>query len=427
MKTLTAVVVGFGARGATYASYACDHPEELKIVAVADKKPERQEAAKKYHGLTDDQIYSDWHDLAAQPKLADFAIIGTQDNMHYAPAMALIEKGYDLLLEKPMAPTPEECKAITEAAEEKGVRVIVCHVLRFTKFWVAVKKLLDDGAVGEVKSITHAENVGNEHFSHSFVRGNWRNTAESTCMIIAKSCHDMDLLQWLVGKKCKQVQSFGSLTYFTHENRPEGAPDRCMDGCPVADSCAYSAIKIYCDNKTSWFRSVAAGLVENPSDELVEQAIATGPYGRCVFACDNDVVDHQIVNLEFEDGCTANFSMNAFNMGGRSIHIYGTKGELVGDMENCTMDLFSFDTRKTTHFSTEQIGHTIASGHGGGDTGIMIDGLAYLRGEGRSVGICPVRTSYENHLIGFAAEASRLENRVVNVEEYARSLEAPKK
>lgn len=422
MKTLTAVVIGFGARGSTYAAYAWDHPEELKIVAVAEKMPVRQETAKKRHGLSDDQIYSDWHDLANQPRMADFAIIATQDNMHFEPAMAMIDKGYNLLLEKPMAPTPEACKAITEAAERKGVKVIVCHVLRFTKFWAAVKNLIDDDAIGNVMSMVHMENVGNEHYSHSYVRGNWRNTKESSCMLIAKSCHDMDLIRWLIGKKCKQVQSFGSLTYFSAANKPEGAPDRCMDGCPAAETCVYNAVKIYCDNKDNWFRIVAAGTVDQPTDEEVEAAIASGPYGRCVFACDNDVVDHQVVNMEFEDGCTATFSMTPFNLGGRFIHIFGTKGELIGNMEDCTIDLFSFDTRKTTHYTTEQIGSSIASGHGGGDTGIMIDLLTYLRGEGRSKSICEVRTSYENHLIGFAAEESRVRNQIINIEDYAEKL-----
>ena len=423
MKKLTAVVLGYGARGACYAKYARNNPEELEIVAVAEALQVRRDTAKKHFGLSDNCIYHTWEDLAAQPKMADFAIIATQDNMHCAPALAMIEKGYHLLLEKPMAPTAQECKAITEAAEKKGVKVVVCHVLRFTKFWRAIKDILDAGDLGDPLSITHIEGVGNVHQSHSFVRGNWRNAEESSCMIIAKSCHDVDILQWLIGKKCTQVQSFGSLTHFTKENQPEGAPDRCIKGCPAADTCPYNAIKLYYDDKDNlWFRSVAANTLEMPSDEAVWEAISTGPYGRCVYQCDNNVVDHQVVNMEFEGGCTVSFSMNCFNKGGRSIHIFGTKGELVGDMRTNTLRVYSFATKEWTVIELNKLDETIIGGHGGGDTGIVIDLLQLLRGETPSKSVCEVRTSFENHLIGFAAEQSRLTRTVIDLNQYSESL-----
>ena len=233
MKKMTAIVVGFGARGARYAEYSMKYPEELEIVAAADPIPNRLESAKNRHNIPDDMLFTNWKDLAALPKMADFAIVGTQDNMHYEPALALIDKGYDLLLEKPMAPTAWECKAITEAAEKKGVKVVVCHVLRYTDFWGKLKDLLDEGAIGEIKSIIHMENVGNEHYAHSYVRGNWRNAAESSCMILAKSCHDMDLLQWLIGKECKKVHSFGSLTHFNHEKQTRGRTGSLHSGLPL--------------------------------------------------------------------------------------------------------------------------------------------------------------------------------------------------
>lgn len=423
MKKMSAIVVGFGARGARYAEYSMKHPEELEILAVADPIPNRLESAKIRHNVPDDMLFADWRDLAALPKMADFAIVGTQDNMHYEPALALIDKGYDLLLEKPMAPTAWECKAIMEAAEKKGVRVVVCHVLRYTDFWGKLKDLLDEGAVGKVQSIIHMENVGNEHYSHSFVRGNWRNTAESSCMILAKSCHDMDLLQWLIGKQCKKVQSFGSLTYFTHENRPEGAPDRCTQGCPHADTCNYNAIKLYCEAaETHWFRRVAAKTVDFPTDEQVREAIETGPYGRCVFACDNDVVDHQVVNLEFEDGCTVSFTMCAFNKGGRFMRIFGTKGEIEADMDECNIKVYSFDTHAVTEYNTKKVGHDISAGHGGGDQGIVRDAVKYLSGEEQPKTISSVRTSYLSHLMAFAAEESRLTEKVVDLDRYTEEV-----
>lgn len=423
MKKLTAVVIGYGARGACYSKYALEHPQELEIVAVAEALQARRDTAKKRFSLSDENIYSTWEELAAQPKMADFAIIATQDNMHCAPALAMIEKGYHLLLEKPMAPTPQECKAITEAAEKKGVKVVVCHVLRFTKFWKTIKDILDSGALGDPLSITHIENVGNVHQSHSFVRGNWRNAEESTCMIIAKSCHDMDILQWLIGKKCTQVQSFGSLTHFTRENQPEGAPDYCVKGCPVGDTCPYNAIKLYYDDKNNtWFRPVVAKTVEMPTDEAVWEAISTGPYGRCVYQCDNNVVDHQVVNMEFEGGCTVSFSMNCFNEGGRNIRIFGTKGELMGDMRTNILRLYSFATKEWAEIDLEKIDEAITGGHGGGDTGIVIDLLHLLKGEEPSKSVCEVRTSYENHLIGFAAEESRLNRSVIDLKLYSENI-----
>ena len=284
MKKLTAIVVGYGSRGSAYASFAMKNPDQLQIVAVADPNPIRQQTAMQRHGLTEEKIYNSWEDIVQLPRMADFAIVGTQDNMHYGPAMALIEKGYHLLLEKPMAPTPEECARITEAAERKGVHVMVCHVLRFTQYWRAIKNILDSGRIGKPMSIMHMENVGHIHQSHSFVRGNWRNSKESNSMLMQKSCHDMDILQWLVGERCAKIQSFGGLHHFTRENMPAGAPDRCVKGCPVAEQCHYNAVKLYYDDKDNlWFRSVAAKTIDMPTDEQVMEAITYGPYGRCVY------------------------------------------------------------------------------------------------------------------------------------------------
>ena len=423
MKKLSAVVVGFGARGAVYASYAMSHPEELDIFGIAESNAIRRETARRHHNIPAERLYTTWQDLAAQPKMADFAIIATQDNMHYAPAIALINKGYHLLLEKPMAPTPEECKAITEAAEKKGVKVVVCHVLRFTPFWRAVKNVIDEGRIGRIVSIIGAEGVGHIHQSHSFVRGDWRNTAESCCMILAKCCHDMDIYQWLIGRKCVKVQSFGSLSHFNKQNQPEGAPNRCVEGCPVADTCHYNAVKLYLEDKENlWFRRTAAQTIDMPTDEQVMEAIQSGPYGRCVYSCDNDVVDHQVVNLEYDDGCTMSFTMNAFNEGNRSVHLYGTEGELVSSRDQKLLELFSFKTQRWETIDIEQVGNDISSGHGGGDTGIMIDVLSLLRGETPSRSICEVRTSYENHITAFAAEQSRLTGQVIAVDMYEKSI-----
>lgn len=422
MKKLTAVVLGYGMRGSTYAKYAVKNPDQLEIVAVAEPVENKRKNAQKLHNIADDKAFTDWKQVAEQPKMADFAIIAMQDNMHYEPALKCIEKGYNLLLEKPMATTAKECKEISEAAEKKGVKVIVCHVLRFTQFFCSLKDIIDSGRIGEIMSVVHMENVGNVHQSHSFVRGNWRNKEESTPMILQKSCHDTDILQWLIGKKCKKVQSFGSLTHFNKDNRPEGAPDYCIEGCPKADECLYNAVKLYYDDKDNlWFRSVCTDMVE-PTDEDVLEAIKHGPYGRCVYACDNNVVDHQVVNMEFEGGCTVSFTMNAFNKGGRFIRIFGTKGEIEASIDSGIINLFDFTTREHSKIDVTNTGNSITDGHGGGDTGIMVDLVKYFNGEAPSKSICSINTSYMNHLIAFAAEDSRLDNSVIDLDEYSEGL-----
>ena len=423
MKNLTAVVAGYGMRGDIYSRMLKKLSATTKIVAVAEPVDIRRSLAKEICGLDDDALYLDWKQIAEKPKMADFAIIGLQDADHYEAALAFIEKGYDLLLEKPMAVTPRQCKEITEAAEKKGVKVIICHVLRFTNFYCAIKDIIDSGKLGEIMSIECKEGVGNTHQSHSFVRGNWRNEGECTNMLIAKSCHDMDIIQWLVGKRCKRAHSFGSLSYFKAENKPEGAPERCIDGCPHGESCPYNAVKLYLDDKkNNWFRGAATLDLVAPSDEAVEKALREGPYGRCVFSCDNDVVDHQIVNLEFEGGCTVSFSMNAFNKGGRTISIYGTKGELDGVMGTGMLKMFTFDDRKTVEIDSKAVGNSIVSGHGGGDAGIIRDLVDYFGNGVKNKSLCDVRTSYENHLIGFAAEHSRRTGTVVDLEEFEANI-----
>lgn len=423
MKKLTAVVLGYGIRGQTYAKYAKQFPEELEIVAIADPVDIKREQGQELFGLADENVFKHWKEITDKPKMADFAIIATQDHMHYEPALACIEKGYDLLLEKPMAPTARECKEIAEAAEKKGVKVIVCHVLRFTEFYKKVKDIIDDGTLGEIVSMECKECVGNIHQSHSFVRGNWRNKEESAPMILAKSCHDTDLIQWLLGKECKKIQSFGSLSHFNAANRPEGAPDFCIQGCPHGDTCYYNAVKLYLDDKDNlWFRGAATDNMIDPSDEEVEAAITTGPYGRCVYACDNNVVDHQVLNMEFEGGCTVSFSMNAFNKGGRTIHIFGTKGELTGSIDTGVIEIYSFATKDYTKVDVNNTGNSITAGHGGGDTGIMIDLVKYFGDENQSKSICSIRTSYINHLISFAAEDARIDETTIYLDEYEKNV-----
>jgi predicted dehydrogenase len=274
-------------------------------------------------------------------------------------------------------------------------------------------------------NIVHTENVGNLHQSHSYVRGNWHNEAASTPMLLAKSCHDIDILQWLVGKPFARIQSFGSLSHFTAENRPEGAPDRCIEGCPYGESCYYNAVKLYLDDKdNAWFRCAATNMPVNPPDEAVEKALWESDYGKCVYACDNDVVDHQTVNIEFADGTVAVFTMSAFNKGGRGIQIMGTKGEIFANMQDKSIRVFDFATRAYTNepIVSPVADESIIGGHGGGDDGI-IRGFCDLVGGGvRSVSVCDGRVSAQNHIAVFAAEAARHSGTVVELSAYEKTL-----
>jgi predicted dehydrogenase len=288
--------------------------------------------------------------------------------------------------------------------------------------FLELKRMIHEGVVGDIISINHEECVGNVHQSHSFVRGNWGNSTRSSCMLLQKSCHDLDILQWLIGKKCKKIQSFGTLTYFKKENAPQGSPDYCIEGCPKADTCPYNAVKLYLDDKkNNWFRTTCTKNAD-PTDEDVIVALTTTQYGKCVFKCDNDVVDHQTVNMLFEDDVTVTFTMNAFNKGGRFIHIMGTKGEIRAAIDGKTpISVFDFETNRTyQHSLTGKDG--ITGGHGGGDFGIVSTLHDYLNGTYEGFSVSELRTSVENHLLVFAAEESRSTNTVVDVDEYIASL-----
>ncbi len=410
-------MIGTGNRGTNYAERAKENSPEFEMVAIAEPNPARRDYVQKLYNLPDSACYDDYREILSQPKMADMAIIATQDKMHFEPAMMAIEKGYHLLLEKPVAPTPEECVQIAEAANKKGVDVVVCHVLRFSPFFMTIKNLIDEGRIGNVVNIVHTERVGNAHMSHSFVRGNWRNSKTSSPMILAKSCHDMDILNWLIGKHCTRVQSFGSLTYFTRENMPEGAPEYCVQGCPAAESCPYDARRIYL--KDRMFIQQATNK-KNPTDEDILRAITETNYGKCVFQSDNDVVDHQVVNLEYEGGATVSFSMCAFNTGGRRIRIMGTKGEIIGNMSDEYVTLFDFMTRESEQvmISGAVQDETINGGHGGGDGGIVRSFVQFVAGEYEGNSITDIDTSIESHLIAFAAEEARLTGQTIDIREY---------
>ena len=417
----TIIVIGAGQRGAfAYVPYALENGEALQVVGVAEPIDVKREYMSRTYGILKENCYTTWETCLERDKFADAVLISTQDRMHFEPAMKAIEKGYDILLEKPMSPFPEECVKIRDAAQKAGVKVLVCHVLRYTTHYRKMKEIIDSGRIGDIVHVIHTENVGDYHHAHSFVRGNWNNSETSAPMILAKSCHDVDLLRWIIGKKCVKVSSFGSLKYFHSGNKPEGAPKRCIEGCPHASQCPYDAVKSYYEDKNNkWFRGVAADC-PNPTDEQVLEAIKTGPYGRCVFQCDNNVVDHMVVNMEFEDQVTAAFTMSAFSPRiARETIIMGTKGHLRSDMETDQIIVTDYLTRKPEIIDTTNalFGHT---GHGGGDEGIIRDFIDILNGREITEGFTGVEISCESHMIAFAAEKARLTGTVVDMESFCK-------
>ena len=420
MKKLKVVLIGAGNRGRTYTGYM-RKSEKFEIVGVAEPIEDRRERVRTRNNIPEENCFDTWEKLLARPKFADVAVIATSDAMHYEPAMKAIELGYDLLLEKPVAPTPEQCADIANAAKAKGVKILVCHVLRYTLYWSKLKEMIDQGCIGKVMSVHHAECVGNIHQSHSYVRGNWGNTAESSNMLLAKSCHDIDIIQWLVGSKCTYAQSFGSLSHFKRENAPEGAPEYCHEGCPHEAECYYATSKIYSTDAKGWYCAHAIQK-SNPTKEQLDEMLRTTQYGKCVYKCNNDVVDHQVVNMEFENGAVASFNMSGFNKGGRHIRIMGTDGELYGSHGENLIHYYSFKTQETQKINpmSENIGESITSGHGGGDGGIVDALYKYITEGVVNNTLSEIGISVENHLIVFAAEEARLQRTVVDVQEYTK-------
>ena len=418
VKKITIALAGAGDRGFTYSSYALEHPDRAALVAVAEPREFHRNRIAELFSIPPERVFSSWEKMAAAPKLADCVIIATQDNMHTEPAVAFAQKGYSILLEKPMAPTAAECKRITDAVREAGVVMGVCHVLRYTAYTRKLKEVLASGAVGDIVSVQHLEPVGYWHQAHSFVRGNWRNSVESSFMLLAKSCHDMDWLRFVVDKPCMAVSSFGSLKYFKLENKPEGAADRCTS-CSIEKECPYSAIKLYfgllSSGKTGWPVNVVA---PGPTEEKLQAALKEGPYGRCVFCCDNDVVDHQVVSMLFKDEVTATFTMTAFTKADqRKTRIFGTLGEIEGNGRE--IKVFDFLTDSETVIDTTGLEPSSMAGHGGGDYHIMEDFVAAVASGDQSLLSSGPEVSLESHLMAFAGEKARVLGRVVHLSEFS--------
>jgi predicted dehydrogenase len=406
-------IVGAGIRGNAYADWIARNPDRATVAAVADPRDHRRDALAGRHAVP--HVFRTWQELAEQPRLADAVIVSTQDAQHLEPAKALAGKGYHVLVEKPIAPIPAACVELVDAVTEAGVLFGVCHVMRYRPYTRLVKRLVAEGRIGDVVSVQHVEPVGFWHQAHSYVRGNWRRTDTSSFMLLSKSCHDIDWLHHIVGRRIERVSSFGSLRHFRRTEQPPGAADRCLD-CAVEPDCPYSASRFYLglvrSGRTGWPVSV---LTDEVTEENVTTALREGPYGRCVYTCDNDVVDHQVVAMEFAGGATATFTMTAFSpQADRRTQIFGTRGFLDGD--GTTVRLHDFLTGGTMAFDIPAGGLDAEEGHAGGDEGLMDAFTSAVESGDASHILSGPTESLESHLAVFAAERARLSGTVERVE-----------
>jgi predicted dehydrogenase len=406
-KPVTAITCGAGARGNVYGNYAVKYPEQLDIVGVAEPITLRNERYAKKHNIKNEDRFTTWEDVFKRPKFADAIIITTPDNLHYGPCMKALEMGYDVLLEKPISPSEKECREILALSKKTGRIVAVCHVLRYAPYFVKLKEIIQSGVLGEVVSIQHFEPIEHVHMSHSYVRGNWHNSKATTPIILAKSCHDLDIIRWMVNKPCTHIQAFGSLQWFTPKNAPPGSTARCTDGCSAEPNCPYSALNIY-------YRKRHFNYVFDLPEAKDEQAafvlekLKTTNYGRCVYRMENDQPDHYTANILFEGGLTAAFSMEAFtSYSGRRTRVMGSLGDIVGDMTSFTMT--DFLTGKQTTWKQE------SDGHGGGDWRLVSDWINAVSQHNPALLTSSIDASIESHVMGFMAEASRKKMKVMDV------------
>ncbi|MHC4883680.1 MAG: Gfo/Idh/MocA family protein [Planctomycetota bacterium] len=426
---ISAVIVGAGHRSLLYASYAKEHPEDLKIVGVVDPAPHRREQAIQAHDLSEEQCFSSVEELCSRGKIADAAINGTMDALHVPTTLPLLGVGYDVLLEKPFAINEAEMLELLAASRKHKRRVMICHVLRYAPFYRRIREAIAEGSIGRIMNIQTNEHVSYHHMATGFIRGKWAKEAEcGSCMLMAKCCHDLDLIMWMnSGNAPIRTSSFGGRMHFRPEHAPEGAGTRCLKDCRREADCCYSAAQMYIDNKLwgfyAWEDTEHRG--ELTPEEKRTHLRDESAYGRCVWRCDMDIVDHQSVVMEFADGATATHNL----VGGaptpmRSIHILGTDGEIFGEFDSSrfTIRKANIKASETAHrdetvvdLNIEGDFHGMGGGHGGGDLRLVEDFVSVLRGEEPSISCTTIEDSVYGHLTGFRAEQSRKEGEMMEL------------
>lgn len=415
-------LIGAGQRGMIYAGYAYDC-KGVEIAAVVEPNDERRGIAKDRFNIPDEFCFNTTDAFFEKKVSCDAVIIASMDKDHYKQAVQALKQGYDILLEKPISPNIAECMEIQQEAKKNGRKVVVCHVLRYTNFFSEIKKIIDSGELGRVVAIQHNENVGNYHIAHSFVRGNWRNSETSSPIIMQKSCHDMDILTWLVGSEAKRISSFGSLTHFKEENAPEGSTDRCST-CPLGEKCHYNAYRAYLPVRGNW---PATLLGPDQSEEGIIKALETSPYGRCVYRCDNNVCDHQVTLIEFKNGVHASFVLSGFtNHMSRSMKIMCEYGEIRAEDAENIIEVTKFGANSVERTEQKVIRAEFVSGaHGGGDVLLMEDFLATLSNDSEECKTT-IDRSVESHIMAYAAEEARVTGKVIDIDEVKERFTANK-
>ncbi|MFM2360692.1 MAG: hypothetical protein RLY16_2685 [Bacteroidota bacterium] len=403
-KPVTAITLGAGNRGNVYGSYSLKFPEHLDIIGVAEPIAIRNERYAQKHNIPDSNRFNSWEQVFSRPKFADAVIISTPDQLHYGPCMKALEMGYDVLLEKPISPSEEECRNILALARKTGRIVAVCHVLRYAPYFVKLKELIHSGAIGTLVSMQHMEPIQHVHMSHSYVRGNWHDSKKNTPIILAKSCHDLDIIRWLINKPCKQVQAFGGLKWFKSENAPANSTQRCTDGCGFEKECPYSALRIYYRNR-SWLHHFDLPEEKEKQGDVIMKYLKETNFGKCVYHMDNDQPDHYTANLLFDEGITASFNMEALtSYDGRRTRVMGSYGDIVGDMTSFV--LTDFRTGEKTEWKET------TDGHGGGDWRLVANWIEAISKKDASLLTSTIDQSIESHIMGFKAEVSRGNNTV---------------
>jgi len=419
-KIYSVAIIGCGSRGQNvYGKYMFASADKFKIVALCDTNERMLDLSRERFSVAKENCFLDGAEFFLK-KRADVIVIATQDRDHVSMCVKALSLGYDVLLEKPISPVESELYELLDAQKKYGGKVVVCHVLRYAPAFLKMKQVIDEGAIGKIISIDWTEQVAYWHQAHSFVRGNWNNDQVTSPMIMQKCCHDLDLLQYYADAKCESVYSIGDLSFFNRENQPEGAADRCED-CKYINRCPYSAERVYVQQfvnigrVTGWPFDVV-DLSRPITEESLRKAYQSGPYGRCVFACDNNVVDNQNVLMKFENGVKANLTMTGFTgYAGRKAVIHGTLGEIELD-ENRDLLKVSvygeekdvYDVRKSEAYSIREIINSTSKddfGHGGGDELLVRD--FYLALEGGADAQTTIEKSVESHLMALAAEKSR--------------------
>lgn len=405
-------IIGFGQRGTMYAENAIRNG--AKLAAVVDTDQKKLDKAKELFGLTDEVCFSDCDSFFERGKIVDAVVISTLDKLHYDIAMRALDLRYPLLLEKPISIDPVECMNIRDKAMKLGVPVTVAHVLRYTSFFKKIKEIIDSGEIGKIVTIQHNENIGNFHMAHSFVRGNWRRSEDTAPIMLTKSCHDLDILIWLTDSIPESVASFGDLRYFKKENAPSQSAERCID-CPVSGECRFDARRAYLPSIGHWPATV---LTLDQTEEGLMKAIKEGPYGQCVFKCDNDVCDHQVSIIRFKNGVTATFNLSGFtNRFCRTLKIMCEDGEIRANMDLNLVEVIHFSPNKAEDYGS--VTYHIAApteGHGGGDMAFV---KTYVENFELNKGMSSaIEQSVASHILAFAAEKARLTNSVVNLDSF---------